>query len=572
MNANSDLHTGCAVLQLGGIAVLIAGVVLVSLTVAARSEETQADSQCYLSAIRSFANTVLEHGRDTYGQNHTPLFVDGLQAETLKPVRWKKNGQTWVLCNFASQQSLMRTLDGLSALTGDERYRRAAEDAARYALKHLRSANDLIYWGGHIAWDLDQDRPVGEYPDIHEMKNHQPYYPLLWRVDTEGTRRLLEAVWAAHILDWSLLDYNRHAKTEKLVHPQWDHAFREDVEVPFPTETSNLSFALVTPSLIDAGAALAVLGHDEKALIWTRRLAYRWQQGRDPNTGLCGGQLSYRQPDRAQMTLGHVHPNINEAKIVANYHRTGRYHDIPLAQMQAGEKLIATGGEYRKVGQEFIRWASEDLKTYARHCYDPKSGRFIARMTDGTPIRWQEARAGYYDSSSFAPAGPNSSILWNYALAYRLTREKAHWTMARQLAQTLSLGDLGQPGAKQRKLHYDISCSDWRMIYPLLELATATGDRSFLKLACQVGDNLLQTQRQTGLFPRSGYQHARTGDEIPLAVLHLAAALEAKQSLMPPPMLDNGFFHAEYEGVAVPQKPGIVDNRTYDSTVFYGGY
>jgi len=555
------------------ITTLIIGAVFTSLTIVTRvGAETQADSQRYLAAVCSFANTVLEHGRDTYGKSQTPLFVDGLQAETLQPVRWKKSGQTWVLCNFASQQSLMRTLDGLSALTGDERYRRAAEDAARYTLEHLRSANGLIYWGGHIAWDLDQDRAVGEYPDIHEMKNHQPYYPLLWRVDAEGTRRLLEAVWAAHILDWSLLDYNRHAKTEELTPPQWDHAFRENVEVPFPTEASNLSFALVTPSLIDAGTALAVLGRDEKALIWTRRLAYRWQQGRDPKTGLCGGQLSYRQPDRAQMTLGHVHPTINEAKIVASYHRTGRYHDIPLAQMQAGEKLIATGGESRKVGKESIRWATEDLKTYARECYDQKTGKFIAKMTDGTPIQWQDARAGYYNSSSFTPAGPNSTILWNYAQAYRLTRDKAHWTMVRQLAESLGVGDIGQPTSKRRKLVFDAGASDWRLIYSLLELATATGDRSFLKLACRVSDNLLQTQSQTGLFPRSGYDYARTGDEIPLAILHLAATLEGKESLMPPPMLDNAFSHAEYEGFAVPQKPGIVDHRTYDGRVFYGSY
>ena len=552
--------------------ILIVVIGFVSLTALAQGAESQPDSKRYLSAVRSFADTVLEHGRDTYGKTRTPLFVDGLQAETFEPVRWKKGGQTWVLCNFASQQALMRTLDGLSALTQDEHYRRAAEDASRYALEHLRSANGLIYWGGHIAWDLDQDRAVGEYRDIHEMKNHQPYYPLLWRVDAEGTRKLLEAVWATHVLDWSLLDYNRHAKTEIPARPQWDHEFRENAEVPFPTEAQNLSFALVTPSLIDAGTALAVLGQDTNALIWTRRLAYRWQQGRDPKTGLCGGQLSYRKEDRAQATLGHVHPNINEAKIVATYHAKGRYYDIPLAQLQAAEQLIAAGGQCAKLGNEFIRWASEDLKTYAKYCYRPESGQFISVMTDGTPIRWQEARAGYYDTSSFAPGGPSGRILWNYATAYRLTRDEAHWKLARAVAKALELGDIGQPGAKPRKLRYDTAAADWEYIYALLELGKATHDRAFLKLAGRVTDNLLQTQTRTGLFPRSGYKYARTGDQIPLAILHLAAALDGKESLLPPAMLDNGFLHAEFDGAEVKKKPGIVDNRTYDHTVFYGSY
>ncbi len=88
-----------------------------------RAADPPSDSERYTGAVRTFADAVLEHGRDTYGPRRTPLFVDGLQVETLEPVRWKKGGQTWVLCNFASQQSLLRTLDGLSALTGDNHYR-----------------------------------------------------------------------------------------------------------------------------------------------------------------------------------------------------------------------------------------------------------------------------------------------------------------------------------------------------------------------------------------------------------------------------------------------------------------
>jgi pectate lyase len=554
---------------LGGA--LVAAVVLGNAAQGGTSGAQPRDGKPYLNAVRSFADTVLKHGRDTYGPQHTPLFVDGLQMETLEPVRWKKGGQTWVMCNFASQQALMRTLDGLTELTKDPHYRRAAEDAARYALQHLHSANGLLYWGGHLAWDLEQEHQVGPYPDVHEMKKHQPYFPLFWRVDAKDARRLAGAIWAGHVLDWSLLDYNRHAKTEAPVEPQWDHPFRENVEVPFPTEASNLSFALVTPSLLDAGTALAVLDKNGQALQWTRRLAYRWVQSRDPKTGLSGGQLSYRQPDRAQETLGHVHPTINEAKIVASYHRVGRYHDIPIAEMQAAEKLIAAGGACARVGKEFIRWASEDLKTYGQYCYDAKSGRFIALMTDGTPIRWQEAKVGYYGPSSFAPAGPDALIFWNYTLAYRLTRDAAHWRMARELAMVLGLGDLGEPATGRRALAFDTAAADWEYIYALLELARATRDRSFLKLACRVGDNLLDQQARTGLFPRPGHVYARTGDPVPLALLHLAAALEGKDARLPQAMLDNGYFHCQFDGAPGPN-PNIKDDRTYDSAVFYGKY
>src|SRR5688572_6420467 len=113
------------------LTVLFAVFVLVNPTRCQANDGPPSDSKPYLKAVRTFADMVLEHGRDTYGKTHTPLFSDGLQAETSEPVRWKKGGQSWVLCNFASQQALMRTLDGLSALTKDRKYRQAAEDASR---------------------------------------------------------------------------------------------------------------------------------------------------------------------------------------------------------------------------------------------------------------------------------------------------------------------------------------------------------------------------------------------------------------------------------------------------------
>lgn len=536
----------------------------------AAAADTTQDASRLTAAVRAFADTVLKQGRDVYGQQHTPLFVDGLHAETLEPVRWKKGGQTWVLCNFASQQSLLRTLDGLSALTKDNHYRQAAEDATRHALRNLRSPNGALNWGGHMAWDLEGERAVGEYADIHEQKNHQPYYPLFWRVDPTATRQVLEAIWASHVLDWSLLDYNRHASMTKPRRPQWDHAFLENTEVPYPSVANNLSFVNVTPPLLDAGVTLAVLGKDPNALMWTRRLIFRWQQARDAKTGLCGGQLSYRKEDRAFEALGHVHPNINEAKILATYHRVNRYHDLPLAQMQAAEALLAAGGSGTTIGNEFIRWAVEDLKTYAARCYDATNAQFISMLTDGTPIKWQQARAGYYDSSSFAPGKPEGHLLWGYALAYRLTKDKSLWNTTRQLAQELGLGDIGETSTAQRKLEFATPVANWRYLYALLELARTTKDRTFLKLGSRVANNLLQSQSLTGLFPRAGHKFARTGDEIPLAILHLAAALEGKEASLPPAMLDNAYFHCEFDGAEVPQKPGVEEKRTYDSNVFYG--
>jgi pectate lyase len=280
--------------RLATLAVLLATIAFGPTVRPGHAEQTNPDARPYRAAVQSFADTVLAHGRDTYGARKTPLFVDGMHVRTLEPVRWKGQHDEWILSNLASQQALLRLLDGLTTITGDPRYRQAAEDAARYALQHLRTPNGLLYWGGHLAWDLDKDRPVGQGTTTHEMKIHQPYFRLLWRADPDATRRLMETIWAGHILDWSSLDYNRHANTKNICRPQWDHEFDEDLQVPFPAQGGNLSFANVTPPLMQSGVMLALLDQNDAALTWTRRLVYRWQQGKDPVTGLCGGQLRYR--------------------------------------------------------------------------------------------------------------------------------------------------------------------------------------------------------------------------------------------------------------------------------------
>jgi pectate lyase len=536
-------------------AVIAAAVLAVGWAPPAHAAAPDSEGQPYLDAARAFADTVIEHGRDTYGQQKTPLLVDGLHAETLRPALWKCRGETWVLSNFASQQPLVRLLDGLTELTGDEKYAQAAEDAARYALKHVVAPNGLLYWGGHMAWDLDGEKPVGQYPDAHEMKGHQPYYRLMHRVDPAATRRLMETVWGSHILDWSRLDYNRHGSVKKPRPAQWDHAFDEQIEVPFPAVGGNLSFCNVTPPLTHAGVMLALLEDHDDALAWTRRLLYRWQQGRHPKTGLCGGQLSYREHDRAQDALGHVHPTINEAKMVAGYHQRSRYHHLPLVQMQAAEALIEAGGKHAAVGRELLDWASDDLEVYARQCYDDQSGKFVGRMFDGTALRWREAKSDYYVPSSFAPRSPDGTLVWAYAMAYRLTGDEKHAEMARKLTDQLSkAGNL----------------ADCRLIYAQLELHQATGDPGALRQACGVADRLLEMQAESGLFPRPKREYARTGDEVPLALLHLAAAIEGRRELLPRAMFDSRFFHCEFHGELEEYQKKRADKRTYDNSVYYG--
>jgi pectate lyase len=381
----------------------------------------------------------------------------------------------------------------------------------------------------------------------------------------------MESIWAGHILNWSLLDFNRHAPNDRKLAAPWAHAFDAKTKVPFPTTGANLSFCNVTPMFVDTGMLLSILDHHDEALTWTRRIVHRWQEAREPRTGLSGGQLSFRTTlDRAQQALGHVHPTINEAKIVATYHQTSRYHQLPAVQLLAGEALIAAGGRRAEVGREFIQWASEDLQVYAKYCHDPATGKFKALMTDGTPIQGEKSNEGYYIPRSFAPAPPDGLLLWGYALAWRLTQEPGHWSMLQHLFRALQLGELGAPDGRGRALRSDTDLRDCVAIYALLELHDPAGDGAILRLAGRIGDNLVAMQTPSGLFPRQGREWARTGDDIPLALLHLVAAIEGRRNVIPPAAIDRQFFHAVYHGELEPYQKKRADERTYDSNVYYG--
>ena len=128
--------------------------------------------------------------------------------------------------------------------------------------------------------------------------------------------------------------------------------------------------------------------------------------------------------------------------------------------------------------------------------------------------------------------------------------------MTRQLAQALGLGDIGKPGASKRSLCFDTSAQDWRCIYALLELARATDDRSFLKLAGRIADNLLATPDQDRAVSAPGPScMPEPATRFRWRILHLAAALDGRESLLPPPMLDNAFFHCQFDGSMGSKEP-----------------
>lgn len=528
----------------------------------------------WLGAVRRFADRVLTLGRDRWSGRATPLFADGLNVRTKEPVCWRFEGSSHIISNLASQQNLFRTLDVLTRLTGDGRYREAAEDSVAYHFEHLVSECGMPRWGGHQFIDLATLEPVGRFDaDCHELKNNFPYWELMWRVNPEATARCLRAFWNAHILDWGQLDMNRHGRYGLRLGPLWAHQFQE----PEPLfEGRGLTFINTGTDLIHAGVMLHRFTAEPGAREWAERLAYQYVRARHPETGL--GVYQYSRPvrrqqppeeltlpshtyssygDRAENQFGREFGEVaREAYALWGGRATSIYARNPLVQLHLAEQLGERGHDLR-------RWTVDGMKAYVEHAYEPGANRFRALWADGTDMTGHViARFGYYGAvgTRIGPVAAGGAFLVAYARAFRLTRDPALWETVRQMARGNGLGDWGeQPGVGVQP-NLGLEISDPEVVFALLEVWQVAAHWGYLDLARCVANNILARRHHGGWFiPSSRHAHANFNADEPLALLSIEAAVQGTLGECPAYVGGRGYLHGRFDGLG----------RTTDQTAIW---
>jgi len=488
------------------------------------------DGSKYLDAVREFADNVLRYGRDTYGPKRTPLFADGLNVNNLKPVEWiDPDGTKWIPSNFASQQTFLRTLDGLSSITGDAKYRHAATEAIRYMFDHLRTPNGLPYWGHLATYDASADKVWGK---SHVFKLHYPYYELMWKVDPKATKKFIEAFWSAHIFDWSNLDFNRIARFDQRFEEPWNHEYDEDSPTFFRSKHGGGGFLLTGTSLVHAGTTLHRLTGEEPPLVWSERLIRRFIDTRHPKTGI--GSLIYNNP---WFQLGE-----DMKEHFADPHTTifpfnpfeFRYFEYPQdtgAVLEAFPwmSIFLVGKILGEEGKEFTQWSLEEFTAWGKVSYRKRDNSFVPMLTDGTNLEgyvWRLNVAKPY------PADP--SFFWVYSVAYRTTGDEFMWEMVRDIVLGNDFGDIGETPAHTPELQTNTTFSHAYGVFGFLELYAKTKNPAYLEMARRIGDNILSSQFHKGFFvPSKRHIYTRFDCFEPLALLHLEAAMKSKIGSVP---------------------------------------
>lgn len=200
---------------------------LLLLVLALPAYGAQAASTHFLETVRRYADTMIEHGRDTYGPQKSGLLLSALDRTTLgllhvRPAppggirRGDRPGRPWVEMNGANpmlDQNLLRVFYTLSEITGDTRYAKAADDELTWFFHHTMSPKtSLLPWGEHLSWDVVHDVPIsGGDEMMHEFARPWSLWERCFALAPEASAKCALGLWQHQIANHQTGGFDRHA-------------------------------------------------------------------------------------------------------------------------------------------------------------------------------------------------------------------------------------------------------------------------------------------------------------------------------------------------------------------------
>ena len=218
----------------------------------------------FLRVVTRYADTMLERGRDVYGEGTMPdgadkksgLFLSALdrtapggpaKLDRRPPApagvrEADRDGDgteaNLVGANLMHDIGLLLTLNELSRRTGKPAYAQAADENIRWLFDHARSGpntgytpgTNLLPWGEHLSWDIERDVPVTARalkpaPNFHhEFYEAWPLWDRTYALSPAGAKAFALALWDHQIRVktddqlgdvGNIGDYDRHAEYDR---------------------------------------------------------------------------------------------------------------------------------------------------------------------------------------------------------------------------------------------------------------------------------------------------------------------------------------------------------------------
>jgi hypothetical protein len=184
-----------------------------------------------LEVVRGYADEMIAHGRDTYGDRKSGLLLSALDRNRLEPLqirpeppggvrRGDRAGLPWrrlAGANPQLDQNLLRVFYVLTEITGEPRYARAADEEVRWFFENAQSpATYLLCWGEHMCWDVLLDVPVSSGTELtHEFSRPWVLWDRCFDLVPEPSKRFALGLWEHQIADHKTGAFDRHAPYER---------------------------------------------------------------------------------------------------------------------------------------------------------------------------------------------------------------------------------------------------------------------------------------------------------------------------------------------------------------------
>lgn len=181
----------------------------------------------FIGVVYKYADTMLEHGRDSYGPQKTGLFLSALDRKTLGPLTTRPPapagiregdrpgpaGGPLVGANTQLDQNLLRLLYFLKGLSGEDRYPQAADSALKWFLENTQSPETgLLPWGEHLSWNVITDEIAsGHREPVHEFARPWLLWDKCFQLAPQASEKFALGLWQSQIADHKTGAFNRHA-------------------------------------------------------------------------------------------------------------------------------------------------------------------------------------------------------------------------------------------------------------------------------------------------------------------------------------------------------------------------
>lgn len=553
-----------------------------------------------MNAVLEYVDKILVSASDKY--RGTPLLANGIDVDTGQHVTLKHIKDAYhpneiiVPSDIARQYNFMRTLYGLSEITGDARYRRRAEAVYRYYIDagYYSKTNGLLYLGGHCCLDLATGNVnyAGGRVAIHEYKNHFGFYDPWFEIDSEFAEKYIKAIFAAHFYDTKCLFFNRHASFDKK--HSTDNIFSDlnaydDSDMSVIRDCTGLTFRNAGNDMMFALLELYEHTGDKNALTWAKRLLDRYIALQDPVTNISVYQFNtaYGDPNCKELPSEwwlrddySTFTNSNYGDRLQNQYADdwiakGYFDESERDKIIEGNWLDGVSGAYGSANLIDLKMAdaigmdTEDGSFYAKNTlkamagvikygYIPQKNEFHTMLNDGTVFTgYQSVRNGYYGKigSVITTSSPPDDFFYAAVKVFfqckdmeGLDEEKKYlWDFIRNFAIVKGLGDFGESIDDDIKEDMSISTSDPKLLIAVLELYRETNNYDYLNLARMIGNNIVEKNITNGYFVAgSSYKYSELDDFYAYSLVMLDAATRGDFTSVPKTYLGKGYFHTTY--------------------------